>query len=203
MSETRARGVSSDAMREATGRGRGEWLETLDAAGAEGWSHKEIVGYLEREHPHVSSWWRQSITVEYERARGKREVGQTADAGFQVGVRRTVGLPVAEAWELVTTRPELWLGDRASVTFEPGERYEAGGATGEIRVVKPAERVRMTWQPAGWEAPATLQVTFAQSASRKTAIGIHLEKLPDAQAREEMRERFREALERIAAARPE
>jgi hypothetical protein len=30
-----------------------------------------------------SGWWRQSIAVGYEQARGKRQVGETANAGYQ------------------------------------------------------------------------------------------------------------------------
>jgi len=200
MSETTTRSVSADATREATGRGPEEWYAVLDAAGAAELSHKEIVAYLEREHPHVSSWWRQSLTVEYERARGKRRVGETADVGFQVGVQRTVALPLAEAWELIVSRPDLWLGDGAALAFEPGERYELSGARGEIRVVRPGDRLRMTWQPDGWEAPATVQLTVSSSSSGKTALRAHLEKLPHAEAREAMRERWRAALDRLAAA---
>jgi uncharacterized protein YndB with AHSA1/START domain len=207
MTETTLGRIASESVREATGRGWDEWLEALDAAGALDWDHKAIVDYLEGEQAEVgSSWWRQTIAVEYERARGKRAVGQTAGAGFQVGVRRTVAVSAAEAWELITSRPELWLGEGASVAFEKGERYEvparkgAAGASGEIRVVKPCDRLRMTWQPEGWAAPATLQLTLLESGSGKTAIAAHMEKLPDAEAREAMRERWRKTLERIAAA---
>ena len=176
----------------------------LDAAGAAGWDHKEIVAYLEHQHPEVTSgWWRQSITVGYEHARGKRVVGETADVGFQVGVQRRVAATAREAWELITSRPDLWLGEGASVTFDEGERYEvppgengAPGASGEVRVVKPGVRLRMTWQPEGWTAPATLQLTLSPSGSGKTAIHAHMEKLPDAEAREAIRTRWREALER-------
>jgi uncharacterized protein YndB with AHSA1/START domain len=191
--------ISSDSVREATGRGWDGWLEALDAAGARDWDHKEIVAHLGREHPALSSWWRQSITVGYEQARGKRVAGETADAGFQVGVQRSVTLTATEAWELLTSRPELWLGEGASVSFAEGERYDSPAASGEIRAVKPGDRLRMTWQPEGWPAPATLQLTLAESASGKTAIRADLEKLPDADAREAMRTRWREALERIAA----
>ena len=91
--------VSSAAVRKATGRGWEEWLGVLDAAGAADWDHGQIVAYLEHEHPEVGSgWWRQSITVGYEQARGKRVVGQTADAGFQVGVQRSVAATAAHAW---------------------------------------------------------------------------------------------------------
>jgi uncharacterized protein YndB with AHSA1/START domain len=198
--------ISSESVREATGRPWEEWLQVLDDAGAANWSHKEIVAHLKREHPDVSAWWRQSLTVGYEQARGKRAVGETADAGFQVGVQRSVALTPKEAWELITSRPELWLGEGASVAFDQGARYdvppEGGdpGASGEIRVVKPGDRLRLTWQPQDWPAPATLQLTLEESSSGKTAITVHMEKLPDADAREAMRERWRQALERIALA---
>lgn len=200
--------ISADALREATGRDWDGWLEALDAAGAEELSHKEIVSYLGREHGDATtSWWRQSIAVGYEQARGKRELGQTRDVGFQVGVQRSIDASRDEAWELLTSRPELWLGEGASVWFEEGERYDVpaqsgeAAASGEIRVVKPGERLRLTWQPEGWAAPATLQLTLTESAAGKTAIQAHLEKLPDADAREAMRASWREALERVAAAR--
>lgn len=198
--------VSSEAVRDATGRGWEGWLEVLDAAGAADWSHKEIVAHLERRHPEVTAWWRQSLAVGYEQARGKRVVGETADAGFQIGVQRSITTTAMQAWELITSRPGLWLGEGASVAFEKGERYEvpAGdgtpGASGEIRVVKPGDRLRMTWQPRDWPAPATLQLTLSQSGAGKTAIRAHLENLPDADARAAMRRRWREALERIATA---
>ena len=201
--------ISSASVRRATGRGWEEWLEALDAAGAADWDHKAIVAHLEREHPEAGSgWWRQSIAVEYERARGKRAVGQTADAGFQVGVQRTLDMGLEEVWELIISRPELWLGEGASVTFEKGHRYEvpsvrgAPGARGEIRVVRPRQRLRLTWQPDGWPSAATLQLTLAEAASGRTAITAHLERLPDASARAAMRTHWSEALERIAAAPP-
>ena len=196
---------SPQATLEATGRDLSSWLEVLDAAGAAELSHKEIVAHLEREHPEVSSgWWRQSIAVDYERARGRRAVGQTADAGFQVGVQRTIPADAERAWELITSRPDLWLGEGAAVTFEKGEPYEVSGAqgpqaSGEVRVVKPGDRLRMTWQPSGWSEPATLQLALSETKTGKTAINVHLEKLPDGDAREEMKRRWREALERIAA----
>lgn len=195
--------ISSPAVRTATGRDWKEWLEALDAAGAADWDHKGIVAYLEQAHPEVDSgWWRQSITVGYEQARGKREVGETADAGFQVGVQRSVAASPDELWSLLVSRPELWLGE-GTVELVEGAGYEVFGedaASGEIRVVKPGERLRLSWRPAGWAAPATVQLTLSASSSGKTALRAHLEKLPDAEAREEQRARWREALGRVADA---
>jgi uncharacterized protein YndB with AHSA1/START domain len=198
--------ISSDAVRRATGRGWEEWLDVLDRAGAGDWNHKEIVAYLEREHPSLSGWWRQSVTVGYEKARGKRADGETADAGFQLGVQRSVGSPAARVWKLIVDEPQLWLGEGAAIEFRVGERYRvpAGkgslAASGEIRVAKPGARLRMTWQPRGWPAPATLQLALTETGTGKTAIRLHMEKLPDAEAREAMRVHWRTAVDRIAAA---
>jgi uncharacterized protein YndB with AHSA1/START domain len=199
-------GISSEAARKATGRGWAEWRDVLDDAGAADWDHKEIVAYLEREHPEVESgWWRQSVTVAYELAIGKRVPGETTAGGFQVGVQRTVPLAPAQAWALLTGRPELWLGEDARIEFQEGASYEvpAGGdlpaASGEVRVVKPGDRLRMTWHPEGWEAPATLQLSLSEPRPGACAIQAHLEKLPDPDAREASRERWRGVLARIAA----
>jgi hypothetical protein len=58
----------------------------------------------------------------------------------------------------------------------------------------------MTWQPLGWLTPATLQITISPAAPGRIRVNAHLEKLPDAEAREFMRERMRAALERVADA---
>jgi uncharacterized protein YndB with AHSA1/START domain len=86
------------------------------------------------------------------------------------------------------------------VTFAVGERYAAPGATGEICVVKPGDRLGMTWQPEGWAAPATLQLTVSTTRAGNTPVHAHLERLPDADAREAMRARWRLALDRVVAA---
>lgn len=198
--------ISSQAVEAATGRGWDAWLAALDAAGGTAHDHKWLVAHLERAHPEVpSGWWRQSIAVAYEQARGLRVVGQTADAGFQLGVQRTLEARPDTVWDVLVTEPGLWLGAGAAARFEVGARYEAPGddtspaASGEIRVVKPGHRLRMTWQPAEWTAPARLQLTVSPASSGRTRLQVHLERLPDAAAREDLRERWRETLERIAA----
>lgn len=196
--------VTDSAVRAATGQGWAEWLAVLDEAGAADWDHPTIVRHLETHHPAVTSWWRQSVTVGYEQARGKRVLGQTP-SGFQVGVRRTLPVGPEDAWALLTGRPDLWLGPGARIDFEPCTAYEvppgegALAATGEVRVVRPGERLRMTWRPDGWDAPATLQLTLTATGAGRTAVNVHLERLPDARAREAMREHWRDRLEEVRA----
>lgn len=208
--------ISADRVREATGRDWDGWLGLLDEAGAAGWSHREIVEHLRAAAADsTTGWWRQSIAVEYERARGLRVVGQAA-GGFQVGVSKTVGRSPDEVWDLLAGRTELWLGEGASIELEPGSGFEAphagavgdpadgpddpGGIVGEVRVAVPGDRLRMTWQPAGWAAPAILQIRITTAASGRTTVTAHMEKLPDEAARKAMRARWRAALADLAAA---
>jgi uncharacterized protein YndB with AHSA1/START domain len=105
----------------------------------------------------------------------------------------------------VTSRPDLWLGPGATAVFEEGRTYEvpAGdgpAAHGTIRVVRPGSHLRLTWQPDGWERPARLQVRLTDRGPERTTIGIHLEMLPDAEARDAMREHWRAVLDRIEQA---
>jgi uncharacterized protein YdhG (YjbR/CyaY superfamily)/uncharacterized protein YndB with AHSA1/START domain len=193
--------VTDSAVKEATGRDWKGWTRALDAAGAGELNHKQLVAHLAREVE--SRWWQQSIAVAYEQARGKRVVGETATTGFQVGVVRTLPMRAQELWERVATEPERWLGAGATLTLEPGAGYEvpkrrgAPGVRGEVRVVKPGQRIRMTWQPDGWKKPATLQLTLMPKA-RGVSFHVHMEKLPDAKAREAMREHWSSVLEGLA-----
>ncbi len=198
--------VSEESLREASGRGWEGWFEVLDAAGALDLSHRDMVRHLDEHHrDELSAWWQQTVVVGYEKARGLRVVGQTAGAGFQIGVQRTLAAPLDAVWETVVSRPDLWLGEGASVQLEPGRRYDvpaAAGqpaAAGEVRVVRPGNRLRITWQPEGWAAPATIQIAVQEPAPGRTALHAHMEKLPDGEAREAMRARWRGALARIAA----
>ena len=193
--------VTDSAVKEATGRDWKAWMRALDAAGAAELNHKQLVALVAREVE--SGWWQQSIAVAYEQARGKRVVGQTATTGFQVGVVRTLPMTASELWDLVSKQAERWLGPGATLKLEPGKGYEvpkrrgAPGVRGELRVVKPGQRLRMTWQPDGWKKPATLQLTLVPKA-RGASLHVHMEKLPDAKAREAMREHWSKVLAKIA-----
>lgn len=196
------REIRDDAVREATGRGWDEWEALLDARGAADLSHREIVALL-ADGLIESSWWRQSVAVDYERRKGKRVVGQTADTGFQIGARRTLPIAPEEAWRLVTS-PEgvrAWLGDARGFAVEKGAEYStANGAVGVVRVAKPGSHLRVTWQPPGWVRASTIQVRVIP-AGEKTTISLHQEHLPGAADREERRRFFQaalDALERLA-----
>ncbi|MCJ8159278.1 DUF4287 domain-containing protein [Sphingomonas sp. LaA6.9] len=82
---------SDQTIAEATGKGWSDWQKLLDDAGAAALSHKEIAAKLKTEHG-VPGWWSQMLAVEYERAIGRRVIGQTCTGEFSAAATRT--LPV-------------------------------------------------------------------------------------------------------------
>lgn len=119
--------------------------------------------------------------------------GRTADGTWQVGVRRTLALDPARAWTLL---PSL-LGPEDAV-LSPGRSFTTpDGVACTVRTVTPGTVARLSWRPPGWPEPATLQLRVIPAATG-TTLAVHHERLPDAAAREALRERWTAALEALA-----
>ena len=195
--------IADAAVEDATGHGWDHWFDRLDDDDGTALEHPAIVAALEAAGV-ASPWWQQRIAVAYEHERGLRTVGETADAGFQVGVQRTLPVDQATLWDRLRSAEgrRLWLGEGGSFDLEPGAAYEtADGTVGEVRTVAPGERLRLTWQPADREAPTTLQLTLScpRNGDTRTTLRIHHEKLADAEEREAMREHWRAVLDELEA----
>lgn len=192
----KAYGVSDAAVTKATGHDWDEWLSILDDAGAQDWDHKQIVAFLKDSHA-LSPWWQQSVTVAYEKADGRRVVGQTADSGWQVGVQKTLALSLEEAWALISSRDGLncWLGKIPRFRLVEGKQFTTdSGVEGELRVVKPSNRVRLTWRPPDMGRPATLQIALRAVSEERTSVRVHLERLISQDWRERMKRHWKAVL---------
>lgn len=123
--------------------------------------------------------------------------GLTKDAGWQMGVRRTIPLPPDAAWEfLLGEGLPLWLG-RTTLGREPREPYVTDqGVRGELRSRTEGRRVRLTWRPSDWSHDTTLQLTVLPAATGAT-IALHQERLADAAEREQMLAHWTSVLEDI------
>ena len=198
--EQRFSGVSSEAVEKGTGRSWAGWLEFLDGMGALEMDHKQIVALVAGPGEQSNGWWQQTVTVGYEQARGLRVVGQTSGADYQIGVQRTLPIPVEEAWGMMVEGPgrDIWLGNTESLELRKGAKYTTTeGRRGEVRSVVAGERLRLTWEGPELAQPSTLQIYLAASGE-KTSIRFHQERLSSLEEREQMRAHWREALERLA-----
>ncbi|GAA2074356.1 SRPBCC domain-containing protein [Streptomyces albiaxialis] len=127
-----------------------------------------------------------------------RPTGLTKDAGWQIGVSRTLPHPPSAVWEFVSG-PEglaLWLGPGAELTPERGAPYRtADGVEGEVRGYRPGDRIRVTY------GPTTVQVAVSPAGDGTRAVlRLHQERMASREERERQRAHWRDVAARIAAA---
>lgn len=130
-------------------------------------------------------------------------VGQTKDAGWQIGVSKTIGRSAEEVWDFLTSSAgvAIWLGEGVTVQPEPGVEYEtADGIRGETRSFREMDRIRLTWQPTGWSHETTLQLAVRASGPGKAMLRIHQERLASAVERERQRRHWQGVLTELITA---
>lgn len=126
-------------------------------------------------------------------------VGLTKDAGWQIGVRRTIDVPPERLWDFITSVEGLreWIGEvdlfdwavKASYTLPDGTHVE-------VRAYSPHSHVRLTWHPPAYPHASAIQVRVVSKGDR-SVLAFHQEHLPDQQAREERRTFFQKVLDKI------
>ena len=161
-------------MRSASGKVHAEWFALLDAWGATDHGHTEIARWLSEAHG-VRSWWTQSITVAYERARGIRARHQMRD-GFSISATRTVAVTAERALAAFTSAPfrKRWVPD----------------APMRQRPTRAALSARFDWS----DPPSRVVVTVVPKGADKTLVAVTHEQLPDAESGERLKGAWRERL---------
>jgi hypothetical protein len=166
--------VSDEVIRRRTGRGWEEWFDLLDDSGALARPHRGIARWLQSEHG-IDGWSAQSVTVSYERARGRRAVGEHAD-GFAITAQKTVAVPVERLYDAFVDEPlrERWLPDgrlrERTATKPRSARFDWGD--GETRVI----------------------VGFEAKGDGKSVVAIEHARLPGAAEAERMKAFWRERI---------
>lgn len=155
--------VSDETIQRGSGKTWDEWITLLDAWGAAKRTHTEIARYVHEEHG-VDGWWAQGVTVGYERAKGRREVGQQCDGTYAASASTTVPLPVETlfaAW-VDEARRDAWLA--------PG--------TLVLRTARESRSARFD----DVEYGGIVALWFEAKGSGKSSVGVQVEKLPSQDA---------------------
>jgi uncharacterized protein YndB with AHSA1/START domain len=181
--ETRDSGAaltSDEAVRGATGRTYEDWFRLLDEADMTSRRHGEIVSELTDEHG-VDSWWAQTITVGYERARELRPPHGGRDGLFSISASKTIDVPVERLFEAFT--------DEAL-----RERWLPGGELRE-RTSQPGRSARFDWG----DGATRVNVGFEPRDKGRSQVAVAHERLPDAEAAEQTKQHWRERLNALKA----
>ncbi|MEU3660297.1 SRPBCC domain-containing protein [Streptomyces sp. NPDC032940] len=124
--------------------------------------------------------------------------GLTQDAGWQIGVSRTLPHPPSVVWDFISGPGglALWLGPGAGLAPERGARYRtAGGVTGEVRGYHAGTKIRVT------HGTTTVQVALAPAAEgARTMLRFHQEHIASQEERERRRAHWQRVMDRVAAA---
>lgn len=127
-------------------------------------------------------------------------VGETKDAGWQIGVSKTIPYPLDEVWALMSS-PEgiaLWLGPGA--VLEKGSAYETDdGITGEVRGYRERDRIRVTRLDRGADNETAMQFTVV-AVDDRTTLTFHEERLPGPDERERRRTHWQGVQASVVAA---
>jgi len=129
-----------------------------------------------------------------------RPVGKTKDAGWQIGVRKTVAAPSDEVWDFLTTDPgiKIWIGEIPVDTLSEGTNFSlSDGTDGKVTVFSDSH-LRMRWHPPEYPRPSIIQLRVIPKDG-KTVVAFHQEHLPDKNEREIRRAFFKDALGNISA----
>ncbi len=166
--------VSDERLKEATGHGWEHWFGLLDGWGATARTHTDMARWLGDEHG-VPGWWRQTITVGYEQARGLRAPGQHAD-GWSVTASKTLAVPVERAFD-------AFLDDALRERWLPG-------AGMRLRTATAPRTARYDWE----DGSTRVNVGFTARGAAKCQVALEHERLPDAETAGEMKTWWRERI---------
>jgi uncharacterized protein YndB with AHSA1/START domain len=128
-------------------------------------------------------------------------VGQTKDAGFQIGVRKTFPVSVNHAWDFLfsDTGLSVWLGEVDPGNLELTKTYKTkDGTEYKPSILKPYSHIRLTWRKKGWDNTSIVQMRVL-SSKEKTIISFHQEKLTDSHQRAEMKAHWDKIIARISS----
>jgi hypothetical protein len=167
--------VSAAALRRATGRDRPAWFALLDAWKASTRSHRDIAAWLMREHQ-VPGWWAQTLTVDYEQARGLRKPGGKRDGTFEVGVSKTIAVSVARLYA-------AFVNPRARKRWLPD-------AVMRQRTALSTRTARFDWE----DGATRVVVGFTPKGESKSQVAVVHERLPSAAAAARIKIYWRERL---------
>ncbi len=189
--------VSDEASKRATGKTCAEWYAMYDEQNGHLWSHAERIGFLRR-HGVEAGWWQQVITVNYERARGLRLLGETKGAGFEFGLSRTFRITPEKAWHALTTDVglEAWAGDGVEVELRKGASQQMKGKRIEVRGMTENIRLRLAVTEPG-VPQRIIQLSIVPAVDGKASVRFHEENLPGIAARKRADRKWNDIMDEV------
>jgi hypothetical protein len=170
-------GKSDAILKEKTGCTWERWVKALDRVKADTWPHPKIAKYVQEKY-RVSGWWAQTVTVGYERIKGRRAVGQRADGTFEANKSKTFPVPLGRVYQAFSD-------GRKRARWLPEPNLTIRGA---VR----GKSMRITWPD-----HTPVEIWFVPKGDDKSQVALAHRKLPDRAATIRMKEYWGERLDAL------
>ena len=172
-------GVSDAAIKKATGCTWEKWVWVLDRIGAADLSHRAVAEQVQKTWK-VSDWWSQTVTVGYERIKGRRAIGQRLSGAYEATKSRTIGASAAAVYRAFSDMRQRrkWLPD-TTVTLRKGT---------------PGKSLRMTWDDG-----TSVEVWLTPEGTSKTSAAVTHRKLTGKEDIDRRKQFWNERLGVVAA----
>jgi uncharacterized protein YndB with AHSA1/START domain len=126
--------------------------------------------------------------------------GSAKDAGWEVGVRETVALPLPVVWQyLVSKGIPIWLGDGEFRGVRGFQYAMADGVRGEVQSYAEGSKIRVSWRPDDWPHDTVL-ILSVKEVEGGTTIAIHHQQLADREERRMMLGHWKNVVGALAGA---
>ncbi|MFQ6012760.1 MAG: SRPBCC domain-containing protein [Thermoplasmata archaeon] len=197
MTRLRSR-IGGEAVQAKTGRGWEAWFAILDAWKATEKGHASTAKHLVEAHG-LSGWWAQTVTVEYERVRGLREVGQRGEE-FVATVQRTIRTSPEAAYAALTEPGQLshWFTQEARGDLRVGGRYtDKDGDRGEFLRLDPPNRVKYTWENPAHAPGTVVEIWISPKGEEKSLVRLAHSRLRNREEFEDLKQAWGRALDAL------
>jgi hypothetical protein len=170
-------GTSDTTIKQKTGCTWERWVKALDHHGAAEMPHRDIAR-LVREKYKIDGWWSQTVTVGYERIKGRRDKGQRLDGSYEISKSRTYDVPVTalfDAWAEPAVR-RRWL----------------DGATVKVRTATAPRTMRFDWTDG-----TIVAAWFTPKGKSRSVVALAHTKLPDPETANRLKRYWTERLDAL------
>lgn len=170
-------GISDRSIKKNTGCTWERWVPMLDGLGAAEMPHREIAALVSRKFK-IGDWWSQTVTVGYERIKGRRAIGQRIDGHYEAGKSRTFSVPVDalfDAWRMPRRRKQ-WLGH----------------APVAVRTAVASKSIRLDWGNG-----TVVTAWFTAKSPEKSTVAVSHTKLVDRAEADRLRQYWSERLDAL------
>lgn len=193
--------VTSVSVEKYTQRGWSEWIRILEAKNARSWTHGEIAAFLKTKY-RLTPWWQHGVAQGFEIYIGRKGVNRNAKGEWSLIATKSLHIGAANVWKFLLSEKgqALWLKPLAPIVIRPKSFFEtADGYFGEIRTMKTARSLRLTWRDPEWTKPSYVTVHLVPRPGAKSLVAFGHAKIPEAATQVRLRERWKLVLEQITS----